>query len=92
MNADLRELYQNVILDHHKKPRNSREMADADRDAEGYNPLCGDRVHVFLKLDGDVIKDVSFVGSGYAISTAAATRSPHSESGTPTSRRRASSG
>jgi len=72
VNADLRELYQSVILDHHKRPRNFRELADADRSAEGYNPLCGDRVRVFLKLEGDAVREVSFVGSGCAISTAAA--------------------
>jgi nitrogen fixation NifU-like protein len=69
---DLRELYQGVILDHYKMPRNFRAQTDAGRDAEGYNPLCGDKVHVYLKLDGDIIKDVSFVGSGCAISTASA--------------------
>ena len=69
---DLRDLYQNVILDHHKKPRNYHKIDDADRTAEGYNPLCGDKVSVFVKMAGDVIKDIAFVGSGCAISTAAA--------------------
>jgi nitrogen fixation protein NifU and related proteins len=72
VNSDLRELYQSVILDHHKKPRNFRQLPDADRHAEGYNPLCGDRVSVYLKLEGDVVKEVSFVGAGCAISTASA--------------------
>jgi nitrogen fixation protein NifU and related proteins len=69
---DLRDLYQSVILDHHKRPRNFHRLGDADHTAEGDNPLCGDRVRVDLKLDGDVIRDIGFVGSGCAISTAAA--------------------
>lgn len=69
---DLRELYQEVILDHTKRPRNLREIAGADRKAEGHNPLCGDRATVYLKLGGDVIEDVSFVGRGCSISTASA--------------------
>jgi nitrogen fixation NifU-like protein len=68
----LRELYQDVILDHHRKPRNRRDMPEASAKASGHNPLCGDRVSVFVKLDGDVIRDVSFVGSGCAISQASA--------------------
>jgi nitrogen fixation NifU-like protein len=72
VSGDLRELYQTVILDHHKKPRNFGALPDATSSAEGYNPLCGDRVTVYLKLDGDVIRDVHFVGAGCAISTAAA--------------------
>src|SRR5262249_5249708 len=70
--SDLRELYQQVILDHQKKPRNFRKLNEICRHVEGYNPLCGDKVTVYLKLEGDVIKDVSFVGSGCAISTASA--------------------
>ena len=69
--SDLRELYQEVILDHHKKPRNFRELEGA-RHVEGFNPLCGDRVTVYLKLEGDVVPDVSFQGTGCAISTASA--------------------
>jgi nitrogen fixation NifU-like protein len=69
---ELRELYQSVILDHHRKPHNCRELTDANRWAEGYNPVCGDKVNVYLKLEGDVVKEISFVGSGCAISTAAA--------------------
>lgn len=72
MTSDLRELYQSVILDHHKTPRNFRKLEDANRSSEGYNPLCGDRVSVYLKLEGDVIQDVAFVGSGCAICTASA--------------------
>jgi nitrogen fixation protein NifU and related proteins len=68
----LRELYQDVILDHHRTPRNRREMPDASAKASGHNPLCGDRVSVFVKMDGDVLQDVTFVGSGCAISQASA--------------------
>lgn len=71
-NADLRDLYQEVIMDHNKKPRNFREMTDANHLAHGNNPLCGDALVVFLKLNGDVIEDVSFQGSGCAISVASA--------------------
>jgi len=69
---DLRELYQEVILYHNKSPRNFREIDGADRHADGYNPLCGDRLAVYLALDGDVITDVTFLGSGCAISKASA--------------------
>jgi nitrogen fixation NifU-like protein len=70
--SELRELYQAVILDHHKKPRNFRALAGANHHAEGYNPLCGDKVTVYLNLENDVVKDISFQGSGCAISTASA--------------------
>jgi nitrogen fixation NifU-like protein len=70
--ADLDDLYQEVILDHNKSPRNFRAMAQANRKAEGYNPLCGDHVTVFLRLEDGVIKDISFQGSGCAISKASA--------------------
>jgi nitrogen fixation NifU-like protein len=70
--SELRELYQEVILDHTKRPRNFHEMEAASSKAEGYNPLCGDRATVFVKLDGDIVKDVSFMGKGCAISTASA--------------------
>jgi nitrogen fixation NifU-like protein len=70
---DLRELYQEVILDHGKRPRNFRHPADANREARGDNPLCGDRVTIYLKLsDRGVIEDVAFEGRGCAISTASA--------------------
>jgi nitrogen fixation protein NifU and related proteins len=72
VNPDLRELYQTVILDHYKNPRNHRPIDDANRRAEGHNPLCGDRVSVFLKLEDGVVRDVSFIGSGCAICTASA--------------------
>jgi nitrogen fixation NifU-like protein len=68
----LRELYQEVILDHNKNPRNFRRMEDSTRHVEGYNPLCGDHYTLFVKMEGDVIKDVSFEGAGCAISKASA--------------------
>lgn len=68
----LSELYQNVILEHNRSPRNYRAMADADRRAEGTNPMCGDSLTVWLKLEGDVIRDASFHGMGCAISRASA--------------------
>ena len=70
--TDLRELYQQVILDHNKNPRNFREMAPPATRVEGFNPLCGDHYTVFLQVDGDTIKDVSFTGNGCAISKASA--------------------
>jgi nitrogen fixation NifU-like protein len=70
--SDLRELYQETILGHYKKPRNFRALENATRHVEGYNPLCGDKVTVYVKLAGDVIDDVAFQGSGCAISTASA--------------------
>ena len=66
------DLYQEVILDHSKKPRNCHPMEDASSKAEGYNPLCGDKLKLFIKMDGDKVADASFVGSGCAISTASA--------------------
>src|SRR5262245_42957155 len=68
--SELSELYQEVILDHNKQPRNFRKLEGADRHAEGYNPLCGDQITVYLKMNGDKIEDVSFQGSGCAISKA----------------------
>jgi nitrogen fixation NifU-like protein len=70
MFEDLRDLYQEVIFDHNRNPRNYRVMADANRQVEGFNPLCGDRLTLFLKIDDHVISDASFQGSGCAISTA----------------------
>jgi len=69
---DLRELYQDIILDHGRHPRNFRAIGQPTHTAKGHNPLCGDRVTVYLSLDGDKIADVSFEGRGCAISTAAA--------------------
>ena len=68
----LRELYQEVILDHNKSPRNYRRMEHADRKIDGYNPLCGDHFTLFVKLENGVIKDISFEGAGCAISKASA--------------------
>ena len=70
--SDLEDLYQEVILDHNKSPRNYRTMANANRKAEGYNPLCGDHVTVYLHVKDDVIDDISFQGSGCSISKASA--------------------
>lgn len=70
--SDLRELYQQVILDHNRNPRNFRELPGAMRKVEGFNPLCGDHYTVFLNLDGDVIREVAFTGNGCAISKASA--------------------
>jgi nitrogen fixation protein NifU and related proteins len=70
--SELSELYQQVILDHNKKPRNFRKLDEANRTAEGYNPLCGDQLTVYMLLDADVVRDVSFEGQGCAISKAAA--------------------
>ncbi len=69
---ELRELYQELILEHSKAPRNYREMVNPTRKVEGFNPLCGDHFTVYLDLDGDIVKDVSFQGSGCAISKASA--------------------
>jgi len=65
--GEMRELYQEMILDHHRNPRNYGPLATANRHAEGFNPLCGDRVTVYALLEGDVIRDLSFVGAGCAI-------------------------
>lgn len=70
--SDLRDLYQQVILDHSKKPRNFREVKDANRTAEGFNPLCGDRITLYLKVDGETIAEIGFQGQGCAISKASA--------------------
>ncbi|HSL20406.1 MAG TPA: SUF system NifU family Fe-S cluster assembly protein [Vicinamibacterales bacterium] len=70
--SELQDLYQEVILDHNRRPRNFRELPPPARRAEGFNPLCGDRLTLYLDLDGDVIRDVTFLGSGCAISKASA--------------------
>jgi nitrogen fixation NifU-like protein len=70
--ADLRELYQEVILDHYKRPRNCRRLEDANKHADGFNPLCGDKVTVFLRVEDGIVRDIAFQGSGCAISTASA--------------------
>ena len=70
--SELSELYQQVILDHNKKPRNFHQLETANRTAEGFNPLCGDQLTVYMQLEDEVVKDISFVGEGCAISKAAA--------------------
>jgi nitrogen fixation protein NifU and related proteins len=70
--SELSELYQQVILDHNKKPRNFRKLETANHSAEGFNPLCGDQLTVYLNLEDDTVKEVGFEGSGCAISKAAA--------------------
>jgi len=70
--SDLRELYQQVIVEHSKKPRNFKELEGASASAEGFNPLCGDQLTVYLVMDGDTVREVAFKGSGCAISKASA--------------------
>lgn len=81
--SELRELYQTTILDHNKKPRNFRVPQGANREAVGHNPLCGDRVTVYLTLEDGVVKDVGFQGSGCAISTASASMMTQAVKGRP---------
>ena len=69
---NIRELYQELIIDHNRHPHNYREMDCADCQAQGFNPLCGDKLSLFLKIEDDVVVDVSFIGEGCAISTASA--------------------
>ncbi len=70
--SELRELYQEVILDHYRRPRNFGPLADANRTAEGFNPLCGDRIELQLKVEDGVVTDIAFEGTGCAIATASA--------------------
>jgi nitrogen fixation NifU-like protein len=70
--TDLRDLYQQIILDHNRNPRNYRELPNATKRVDGYNPLCGDHYTVFVELDGDVIKEITFTGNGCAISKSSA--------------------
>jgi len=79
--ADLRELYQELILEHSKHPRNYRVLEGATRTVEGFNPLCGDHFTIYLNLEGDKIQDVSFQGSGCAISKASASMMTQSVKG-----------
>jgi nitrogen fixation NifU-like protein len=81
--SDLRDLYQQVILDHNRKPRNFRKIGDASRTAEGYNPLCGDQITVYLTVEDSVVTDAAFQGSGCAISKAAASMMTASVIGKP---------
>ncbi len=69
---DLKDLYREVILDHNKTPRNFGRLSPADAEADGHNPLCGDRLHVSVKTDGERVVDLKFEGKGCAISTASA--------------------
>jgi len=79
--SDLRDLYQDVILEHSKAPRNFKTLPQADHKAEGFNPLCGDRFTIYVTLEGDAIKDVSFQGAGCAISKASASMMTQSVKG-----------
>lgn len=79
----LRELYQEVILDHNRHPRNFHAMAEADHRADGHNPLCGDQLTVYLRIADDVVSDASFVGHGCAISTASASLMTEAIKGKP---------
>jgi nitrogen fixation NifU-like protein len=81
--SDLRELYQEVILDHYKKPRNFRQLPHANRRLEGYNPLCGDKVTVFLQVADGQVRDIGFQGTGCAISTASASLMTEALKGKP---------
>jgi nitrogen fixation NifU-like protein len=80
---DLRDLYQQVILDHNRKPRNFRTIADANRTAAGDNPLCGDQIRLYLRVEDGVVTDAAFQGSGCAISKAAASMMTASVIGKP---------
>jgi nitrogen fixation NifU-like protein len=83
IDSQLRELYQEVIFDHNRKPRNFHPMADADHHADGHNPLCGDELTVYLRIENGVIADASFVGHGCAISTASASLMTEAVKGRP---------
>jgi nitrogen fixation protein NifU and related proteins len=82
--ADLRDLYQEVILEHSKAPRNYKQLANANHKAEGFNPLCGDHFTVYLDVEGDSIRDIAFEGSGCAISKASASMMTQSLKGKTT--------
>jgi nitrogen fixation NifU-like protein len=87
--SDLSDLYQEVILDHNKRPRNFRTLETANHSAEGYNPLCGDRLHLYVRVDDEVVTDVGFQGSGCAISKASASLMTDSIKGRPVAEVRA---
>jgi nitrogen fixation NifU-like protein len=72
MSTELRDLYQEIILDHSRQPRNFGVLAEANRSARGYNPLCGDQLTLYLKVEDDIVQDARFEGAGCAISTASA--------------------
>jgi nitrogen fixation NifU-like protein len=79
--SELYELYQQVILDHNKKPRNFHKMENPSKKSEGFNPLCGDRLTVYVQMEGDQVRDISFEGSGCAISKASASMMTESVKG-----------
>jgi nitrogen fixation protein NifU and related proteins len=81
--SDLRELYQEVILDHHRRPRNFGPLADANRHADGHNPLCGDRLTVYLDVEDGLIRNATFEGAGCAISRASASLMTDAVKGKP---------
>jgi nitrogen fixation NifU-like protein len=81
--SDLRDLYQELILDHTKQPRNFGPLPSANRTADGVNPLCGDRITVSVEVDGDAVRDIHFEGSGCAISTASASLMTEALKGKP---------
>jgi nitrogen fixation NifU-like protein len=81
--SELRELYQTTILDHNRRPRNFRVLDDANREADGYNPLCGDKVHVYLRVEDGVVREAAFQGAGCAISTASASLMTEAVRGRP---------
>ena len=83
MQDSLRELYQEVIFDHNRNPRNFHPMPEADHQAEGYNPLCGDQLTVYLRIADGIVRDASFVGHGCAISTASASLMTEAVKGRP---------
>ncbi|MGH9361601.1 MAG: Fe-S cluster assembly sulfur transfer protein SufU [Thermoanaerobaculia bacterium] len=83
MATDLAELYQEVILDHNRRPRNFGALAAANRTARGHNPLCGDKVTLFVKVAGDQVEDIAFEGSGCAISIASASLMTEALKGVP---------
>lgn len=85
MTLDVRDLYQEAILDHNRKPRNCRKLEGANRTAEGYNPLCGDKIKVYLRIENDLVSDISFEGTGCAISIASASIMTESVKGRPLS-------
>ncbi|HKI60939.1 MAG TPA: SUF system NifU family Fe-S cluster assembly protein [Mariprofundaceae bacterium] len=81
---ELRDLYQQVIVDHNKSPRNFGKLADYNHEADGYNPLCGDKLHIYLKVDDNgIVEDVSFEGEGCAISIASASLMTQALKGKP---------
>jgi nitrogen fixation NifU-like protein len=81
--SDLSELYQEILLEHNSKPRNFRKLEDANHTADGYNPLCGDQITLYLKVEDNVITDVGFQGKGCAISRASASMMTQSVKGQP---------